>query len=346
MFCRKCGKDIDDKSTFCRFCGTEVTPVVQETRIQREYRQNNELFNKAKELMDNGSFDEARTIFLDLSGFRNADELAERCVTGAIDHRRRTTYEYAAGVLNNDKSTESELLQAAEDLKALGEYEDAEELANKCRSKADEIVEKTYRSACELMSGARTSAEMLSACEEFEKISRYKDSLELAQKGRSQLDRYKNYEYAVKCFNEAYSVQQLLDVIKALRATGDFLDSEEMLGKALEKIYKVAVEIELSHSNAEKLYDAANTFEAIKSYKDSKQRAQECRKRAEKIITDTQNKASLEEKEANEREFQYCQRILNNPKAPISELERIEGRLRLIIKTSYDFLCFCHCVFS
>lgn len=110
MFCRKCGKTIDDESTFCRFCGTEVVQASKETRIEREYRQNNELYEKAKALMDSNCFEEARTILLDLSGFRNADELAERCITGAIDYRRRTTYEYAAGVLKNDEATKSDLL--------------------------------------------------------------------------------------------------------------------------------------------------------------------------------------------------------------------------------------------
>ncbi len=76
MFCRKCGKTIDDESSFCRFCGTEVVPVVQETSIELEYRQNSELYDKARELMSNGSFENARRILLDLSGFRNADELA------------------------------------------------------------------------------------------------------------------------------------------------------------------------------------------------------------------------------------------------------------------------------
>lgn len=203
MFCRKCGKAIDDESTFCRFCGTEVVQLVQETRIEREYRRNNELYEKAKALMDDGSFDEARTILLDLSGFRNADELAERCITGAVEYRRRTTYEHAASVLRKDAAAETELLQAAEDLEAMGEYEDAAELAVQCRSKAQEVIDKAYINACELLSSARTSAEMLSACEELEKLGSYKDSADLAQNGRSRLERYEHYEYAVKCFNEA-----------------------------------------------------------------------------------------------------------------------------------------------
>lgn len=329
MFCRKCGKTIDDESTFCRFCGTEVVQASKETRIEREYRQNNELYEKAKALMDSNCFEEARTILLDLSGFRNADELAERCITGAIDYRRRTTYEYAAGVLKNDEATKSDLLQAAEDLEALGEYKDAEELAEQCRSKAMIVLERAYKKACDLLSSARTSSEMLSACEELEKLGSYKDSAELSQKERSQLERYEHYEYAVKCFNEASTVRQLTDVIDAFRAMGDFLDSEEMCNKAFEKIYSEA-DKSASKDTTDTLYYAARTFESIKSYKDAEQRALECRKRAEEIIAERKEKARREEEEADERELQYCKRILNNPKAPISEIERVEGRLYLI----------------
>lgn len=329
MFCRKCGKTIDDESTFCRFCGTEVVQASKETRIEREYRQNNELYENAKTLMDSNCFEEARRILLDLSGFRNADELAERCITGAIDYRRRSTYEHAAGVLKNDEATKADLLQAAEDLEALGEYEDAEELAEQCRSKAQEVLEKAYRNACELISAARTASEMLSACEEFEKIGSYKDSAELAQNGRSQLERYEHYEYAVKCFNEASSVRQLMDVIDAFRAMGDFLDSEEMCNKAFEKIYSEA-DKSASKDTTDTLNYAARTFESIKSYKDAEQRALKCRKRADEIIAERKEKVRREEEEADERELQYCKGILNNPKAPISEIERVEGRLYLI----------------
>lgn len=329
MFCRKCGKTIDDESSFCRFCGTEVVPVVPETSIELEYRQNSELYDKARELMSNGNFEEARRILLDLSGFRNADELAERCITGAIDYRRRTTYEHAVGVLNNDEATKSDLIQAAEDLEALGEYENAEELAEQCRSKVKEVLERTYRNACELLSGARTFAEMLSACEEFEKIGSYKDSFELAQKGRSQLDKYKNYDYAIKCFNEASNVHQYMDVIEAFRTMGGFLDSEEMCCKAVEKIYSEADKA-ASKDTTDKLNYAAATFEAIKTYKDAEQRASECRRRSDEIIAERKEKARREAEEADELEFQYCKKILSKPDAQIAEIEEAEGRLYLI----------------
>lgn len=330
MFCRKCGKTIDDESTFCRFCGTEVVQAAKETRIEREYRQNNELYEKAKELMDSGSFEDARRILLDLSGFRNADELAERCITGAIDYRRRTTYEHAKGVLKNDEATISDLLQATEDLEALGEYEDAEELAKQCRNKSQEVLEIAYRNASEMISAARTASEMLSTCELLEKLGSYKDSAELAQKGRSQLEKYEQYEYAVKCFDEANSVQQYMEVIEVFRAMGDFLDSEEMCNKAFEKIYSEASSIEFSYGNTEKLNYAASIFEAIRTYKDAEQRAQECRKRADEITAERKEKARLEAEEADERELQYCKKILSKPNAQIAEIEEAEGRLYLI----------------
>lgn len=325
MFCRKCGKNIDDESTFCRFCGTEVVTSVKETRIEREYRQNNELLDKAKELMNNNNFDEAREILLDLSGFRNADELAERCLTGAVDYRRRTTYEHAKGVLNNDGVTEAELLLAAEDFETLGEYEDAQELAVQCRNKAKEVVERAYTNAREQLNEAKTSSEIIFACEELEKLGDYKDCEELALNGRIRLEKYKKYENAVKCLNNANSVHQLMDVIEEFRAMGDFLDSEEMCSKAFEKIYAEAAD-NAKYNSVEKKNYAASVFEAIKDYKDAEQRAQECRKRVEELNAEK----IQDEKDADELELQYCLNILNNPKAQIAEVEAAQDRLVLI----------------
>ena len=329
MFCRKCGKSIDDESTFCRFCGTEVVETVKETRIEREYRQNNELLDKAKELMNNNNFEEAREILLDLSGFRNADELAERCLTGAVDFRRRTTYEHAKGVLNNDGAKESELLLAAEDFETLGEYEDAQELAVQCRNKANEILknfEKAYIYARELLNGSKTSSGILFACEELEKLGDYKDCAELVRKGRIQLDKYDRYKNAVECLNNAKSVHQLMDVIESFRALGDFLDSEEMCSKAFEKVYAEAVDNANACDDAEKQKYAAGVFEAIKDYKDAEQRAQECRERAEELNAEK----IQDETDTDEIELQYCLEILNNPKAKISEVEAVQDRLVLI----------------
>ena len=329
MFCRKCGKSIDDESTFCRFCGTEVVASVKETRIEREYRQNNELLDKAKELMNNNNFEEAREILLDLSGFRNADELAERCLTGAVDYRRRTTYEHAKGVLNSDGATEAELLLAAEDFETLGEYEDAQELSVRCRNKAREVVEKAYTNACERLNEAKTSSAVLSACEELEKLGNYKDCKRLALNGRSQLYNYKRYENAVKRLDDANSVHQLMDVIEEFRALGDFLDSEEMCSKAFEKIYAEAAD-NAKYNSVEKKNYAASVFEAIKDYKDAEQRAQECRERVEALNDEMKEKARREAEEADERELQNCLEILNNPKAKISEVEAAQDRLSLI----------------
>lgn len=329
MFCRKCGKSIDDESTFCRFCGTEVVASVKETRIEREYRQNNELLEKAKELMNNNNFEEAREILLDLSGFRNADELAERRLTGAFDYRRRTTYEHAKSVLNNDGAKESELLLAAEDFETLGEYEDAQELAVHCRNKANDILnnfEKAYIYARELLNGAKTSSGILFACEELEKLGDYKDCAELVRKGRIQLDKYDRYKNAVKCLNNAKSVHQLMDVIEEFRDMGDFLDSKEMCSKAFEKVYAEAVDNANDCDDAEKQKYAAGVFEAIKDYKDAEQRAQECRERAEELNAEK----IQDETDTDEIELQNCLEILKNPKAQIAEVEAAQDRLVLI----------------
>ncbi|MGN0683839.1 MAG: zinc-ribbon domain-containing protein [Oscillospiraceae bacterium] len=331
MFCRKCGKTIDDESTFCRFCGTEVVQAAKETRIEREYRQNNELYENAKELMDSGSFEEARRILLDLSGFRNADELAERCITGAIDYRRKTTYEHAKSVLKNDEATISDLLQAAEDLEALGEYEDAEELAKQCRSKSQEVLEIAYRNACGLISAARTASEMLSACESLEKLGSYKDSAELAKKGRSLLEKYEHYEYAVKCFNEANSVQQYMEVIEAFRAMGDFLDSEKLFNSACETIYEQA-DCDAASNELHKLSRAASDFKSIDFYKDAAQRAKECVKKTDELAAQISEQNRRKEEEAAKSELIYCRNILSNPKVRVAEIEEVEGRLYLIRK--------------
>lgn len=227
--------------------------------------------------------------------------------------------------MNNDGATEAELLLAADDFETLGEYEDAQELAVQCRNKAKEVVERAYTNAREQLNEAKTSSEILFACEELEKLGNYKDCEELALNGRSQIEKYKKYENAVKCLNEANSVHQLMDVIEEFRDMGDFLDSKEMCSKAFEKIYAEAAD-NAKYNSVEKKNYAAGVFEAIKDYKDAEQRAQECRKRAEALNAEK----IQDEKDADELELQYCLNILDNPKAQIAEVEAVQDRLVLI----------------
>ncbi len=329
MFCRKCGKNIDDESTFCRFCGTEVVETVQETRIEREYRRNNELLENAKSLMADGSFEDARRILLDLSGFRNADELAKQCVSGAYDYRRRTTYEHAVGIMESENSSYTELIQAAEDLESLGSFENAESLAEQLRNKAEETRESNYHNACELLKNARSAAELLNACDMLEKLGGYKDSEELARSGRKQTDRYERYEFAVKCFGETDSIQTLKEVIGLFQALGDFLDSRGYCNEAYQKVYNQADEA-ASRGTVEDQKYAASVFQSISEYKDSAERERECRARAREIDSAKKEQAKRDADEAGELELQYCRKILNNDEAQRAELEAAEERLLLI----------------
>ena len=33
MFCSKCGKQIEDDSAFCMFCGNQITPMIQNVKV-------------------------------------------------------------------------------------------------------------------------------------------------------------------------------------------------------------------------------------------------------------------------------------------------------------------------
>lgn len=331
MFCRKCGKLIDDGSTFCRFCGTEVAKIKKETRIECEYRQNNELYTKAKDLMSNNNFDEARQILLDISGFRNADDLAEKCLTGAAEYRRNSTYKHALGVFNNTSSTHEELLQAAEDFEALGDYKDSAAFTVKCKNKVHNVFENKYRNASEMLNRTRSVEEMASACESLESLGSYKDSAELARNGRKELLKYKEYLDAIKCLNQSQYVQQFIKLIETFRSFGDYLDSKAMYNRACEKVYEIASDSAAGNSDDEPNYVyAASAFEAIKFYKDAEQRAQECRERQKALIAEKEEQKRLEAEEAAESELQSCLKILNDPKAKKEELEEAHDRLLLI----------------
>lgn len=291
MFCRKCGKDIADGSTFCRFCGTEVLGNSKETSIEREYRQNNELYNKAQNLMSNNGFDEARQILLGLSGFRNADELAEKCLTGVVEYRRKTTYDHAIAILNNDQSTNPELIQAAEDLEALGDYQNSETLAIQCRTKVQEIIESKYRNACKMLDKNQSVEEMTAACETLEKLDSYKDSAKLAHNGRTQLEKLKKYLSAISHLNNDKSTNhELLQAAVELEALGDYKDSEKLAIQCRTKAQEV---IESKYSNACKMLDinrsvdemtsACEALESLGSYKDSVELARNGRKQLEKL---------------------------------------------------------------
>lgn len=77
MFCRKCGKEIADDSTFCNKCGTPVAEEKKPATNSKLWDYNNAL-KKLKTAKTIEEFDEVEKIFKSLGDFKDSVEQAKK----------------------------------------------------------------------------------------------------------------------------------------------------------------------------------------------------------------------------------------------------------------------------
>lgn len=284
VYCRKCGKQIDDTSVFCRFCGTNLSVGTNETEEQcaeREYTYNNNKLAQAKDLMDNKRFEDARRILLEISGFKNADELAEKCLTDARDFRRHSAYLHAKAVIEQEHPTVEQIDSAREDFESLGDYLDSAEKAAECGQLRNKAMEYELARKEELYSSARKTVEnpsseereILSAKKKLFSLGDYKDSSDLVRECDIIIEKLAKYKQAEKRFRETGSTEQFFKVISDFEALNGFRNSESYIKKCKGRIYSMAVK-DADSLESNDLLNARNAFDRLGDYKDSRERAE------------------------------------------------------------------------
>ncbi|MDO5539790.1 MAG: DUF6273 domain-containing protein [Eubacteriales bacterium] len=178
--------------------------------------------------------------------------------------------------------------EAAKEMEAAGDYQDAQKLSREYASKAVQILEegneRLYQSACEKMDHAVKEAERKLAADMFQRISGYKDADELAMKC---LEKNSTIKKKNTLFIWIASAVVAIVVIAAICL------SNQPIWK-----YREAEGL----FSEEKYDEAKNVYEALSGYRDSLEKAQLCtemkkeknRRRAVEIMRKAKNGDEVE----------------------------------------------------
>ncbi len=152
-------------------------------------------YDEALELMQNANtkeaFENATEKFKSISGFKDADQMAEQCIYNS----KKYMLEYATKLMKTAAS--DNVCQKAKNIFVeLGDFEDAAEKAKECEIVGKNLRDaKTYAEAMLLYNSDKPS-DLRDAMTEFGKISDYKDAAELEKKSYEKLEAIRAAEKA------------------------------------------------------------------------------------------------------------------------------------------------------
>ena len=169
MFCRKCGNQIPDDSTFCFKCGT---PVAAEKQVGDsklwDYTNAVKKLDKAQTAKE---FEALEAVFERLGDYKDSAEKLKQCRENKIP----VLYERAVETVNSAKSAE-DLQKAIESLRSLNGYKNSNELLKQCEN---DLKLFKYNDAYKKMQAADTSEDCSIAqeCSLLSEILRTRHSL-------------------------------------------------------------------------------------------------------------------------------------------------------------------------
>ncbi len=194
--------------------------------------------SKMEEAETDNDFLLAADLFKKISGYKDADELAQECIESAED----VVYEFAVSDMESAQ-TQEEFLDAAKLFGSISGYKDADELAEECRVRGDEVyAESQYNKAVDIFNNPTSLSQLQKAEDIFNKISGYKDSNVYLAKMPERVEELKKedvYTYATTAYNTYASSTALRAAWERLSEIGDYKDSAELLEKLREKFTRL-----------------------------------------------------------------------------------------------------------
>ena len=227
-----------------------------ENRLETEKK--DALYQKAKEAFASAKTEAdyvaAQKLFKNLSGHRDADEMAGKCETG----QKECIYKIAAQRLRSASDPE-DFLHAAEQFKRVSGFKDADELAQKCETERKEHI---YNTAVNKLN-SNNSLQITEAEELFKKIPGFKDADELAQKCEAKR------EEAVKKEKHRNKIVAIIAAALVVCVTFVIVLTTVIIPSVK---YNSAVKL----MEAGKYEEAISAFTAMNGYKDSADKITEC----------------------------------------------------------------------
>ena len=229
----------------CRFdaeIGKQLEADNQYIRERNETARKQAVYDNAFEVMKKAytdvEFKKAATIFATINGFKDAGELAEKCLKEEENAKKETVYNNAAKKMKFAK-TADDFNGAAEIFAKIKGFKDSDKLCEKCLNEAENMKkEAKYTAALDRMTTAETESEFNEAARIFEAIQGYKDSDELAETCRESAKKVPLYNNAKEKMTAAKNESDYLEATKLFESIQGFKDSDKLTGECLSSAKK------------------------------------------------------------------------------------------------------------
>ena len=250
----------------------------------------NSAVSAMKSASSESSYISAAEMFKTISGFKDADSLAEQSLDKAEDCRKDTVYATAMSQMRGHAIGNYEA--AIKMFSTIPGWKDSDEQIYACQRKIEEIkaMEKT-----ELLERERQAEEKRTAAKKAAKKRKIVIAIAtsfivaciaflivLTTVIIPKQKKEEKYDAAV----ELYNAGKYDDAISAFEALNGYKDSEAQIEKIKDEKYSAAIEL----YNAGKYDDAISAFEALNGYKDSEAQIKKC----ETAIKDEKYAAAIE----------------------------------------------------
>lgn len=269
--------DYKDSRELLKKCREEKIPKIYENAV--------ESLNSAQSA---GDFDALGKCFASLGGYRDSDELLKKCEY----NRKLWIYNNAYKKMNAAKSF-GDLEEAIKLFRSVSGFEDSDELAEQCVERRKKLLYDDALSKminADKMIKAEAIKTLKKAENQFRSIGGYRNSKELAEQCVEKQNNI-NYNAVVKQFDSAKSIDDYEKTAKAFERLGNVRDSEEMSELCLKKAnelrenfkrgdifnkYSKAVTALECSNDISTLNRAAEMFNSLENFRDSKELEQEC----------------------------------------------------------------------
>ena len=288
-----------------RFADPDLKRALEKNAAENAEEYNRRRYEKAKAAMERAVTDQdynnAARLFKLVLSYRDSSQLAEQCRESAKEY----LYQQALAAMQS-AVTEQDFNKAAKQFNKLRGHRDSAQLAEQCRQGS---IEYLYQQALAAMQSAVSERDFKNVAAQFDDLHDYRDSVAYAQQCRDDAEYARTdalYNSYVERFNRARNENDYRSLKKDFESIIGHRDSEDYVNRceekakeaALNKKYAEALELQKAKNSIDRQKEAQEQFEALGDFKDSKQKAEECRKRIAELEQEAENARLAAEKAA------------------------------------------------
>ncbi|MBR4033825.1 MAG: InlB B-repeat-containing protein, partial [Clostridia bacterium] len=255
----------------------ELVGYIEHINTRNETARLDGIYNRALKVMNEaataGEYESAAKQFASIKGYKNAEELVQKCYTLRMEH----IYTRALKIMNkatgeNAESAahyydcENEFKSAAAGFEAVKGYKDADEFAVKCYENAEISNKKAIiAGAKQVALGGNVTAyeraiRVLTPLSDFdgvaELIEEYENQIVIAKENEETQRRSNEYNRAVRCMSHN-TLEGYNSAIESLKTLSGFRDADELLQTCYSKIEAIRIQEEADRAEKERKLEIA-----------------------------------------------------------------------------------------